>query len=90
MKIFAGLGFVSLKIVSVVLNVFTKIASILAGPFLVFVIGCGIYCAVTANWKSLVILAVIGGASVVLFMFLGLLLGAIDIGISGAKRQMKQ
>ena len=32
----------------------------------------------------------IGGAVVILFMLLGLLLGAIDIGISGAKRQMKQ
>lgn len=88
-KILAALGVVSLKTASVVLGIAAKIGSFLAGPFLVFVIGCGIYCAVTANWKSLVILAVIGGAVVVLFMLLGLLLGAIDIGISGAKRQMR-
>ena len=88
--ILAALGVVSLKSVSVVLGIAAKIGSFLAGPFLIFVIGCGIYCAVTANWKSLVILAVIGGAVVVFFMLLGLLLGAIDIGISGAKRQMKQ
>ena len=89
-KILAALGVVSLKTASIVLGIAAKIGSFLAGPFLVFVIGCGIYCVVTANWKSLVILAVIGGVVVILFMLLGLLLGAIDIGISGAKRQMKQ
>lgn len=55
---------------------------------LVFVIGCSIYCIMTANWKSLMILAVIGGAVVILFMLIGLLLGVIDIGVNGAKRRL--
>ena len=88
MKIMAGFGFVSLKIASMVISIISKIGSILAGPFLVFVIGCSIYCIATANWKSLVILAVIGGAVIALFMFLGILLGVIDVGISGVKRQI--
>ena len=89
MKILAGFGFVTLKIAGVLISILAKIISMFAGPFLVFVIGCGIYCAVTANWRSLVILAVIGGAVVVLFMLLGLLLGAVDIGINSAKRQLR-
>ena len=60
-----------------------KISSILAGPFLVFIICCGIYCVVKANWQSLLILALVGGGCVLFYVLVGLLLGAIDI--AGAK-----
>ena len=89
MKIMAGFGFVSLKIASMIISIISKIGSILAGPFLVFVIGCSIYCISTANWKSLLILAVIGAAVVAFFAALGLLLGAIDIGIGNTKGRMR-
>ena len=89
MKIVAGLVFISLKITGAVITVLSKVASIIAGPFLVFIIGCGIYCGVIANWKSLIILAVIGGAVIILFMLIGLLLGAVDIGINGARRRLR-
>ena len=88
MKIMAGFGFVSLKIASMVINIISRIGSILAGPFLVYVIGCSIYCIATANWKSLLILAVIGGIVVAFFAALGLLLGVIDIGIGNTRNRM--
>lgn len=86
MKIMAGVGFVSLKIANVIISIISKIGSILAGPFLVFVIGCGIYCVATTNWKSFLILTIIGGAVVSVFMLTGLLLGLLDI----AQDRMKQ
>lgn len=88
-KTLAALGVVSLKSASILLGLAAKIGSFLAGPFLVFVIGCGIYCAATANWKSLVILGIIGGMVVAFFAGLGILLGVIDVGIGNARRKMK-
>ena len=85
-KIMAALGVVSLKSISIAMSVTAKVCSILTGPFLVFVIGCGIYCVVTTNWKSLLILTIIGGAVVSVFMLTGLLLGLLDI----AQDRMKQ
>ena len=79
MKIIAAPAAVLLKMASCVIETLTKISSILAGPFLVFVIGCGIYCTVTANWKSLLILAVIAGTVIFAYCMIGLLLGVIDL-----------
>ena len=39
-----------LKTASVIIEILAKISAILAGPFLVFVTGCGIYCTVTTNF----------------------------------------
>ena len=66
------------KMVSVIIETAAKISTVLAGPFLIFVIGCGIYCAVTANWKSLIILTVIAGAVVLVYALIGIVLGLLD------------
>ena len=83
MKIFkmlvAALLVLTLKILGMVISVLARVGSIAVGPFLVYVIGCGIYCAVTASWRNLAILTVIGVAVLVVFMIAGLLLGLIDV-----------
>ena len=82
-KIMAAIGIVPLKTAGIIIEILAKISSILAGPFLVFIICCGIYCVVKANWQSLLILALVGGGCVLFYVLVGLLLGAIDI--AGAK-----
>ena len=73
------------KLVSVIIETAAKISAVLAGPFLVFVIGCGIYCAVTANWKSLIILAAVAGVVILAYLLIGLVLGLLDIAGSRLK-----
>lgn len=82
-KIMAAIGFVPLKTAGKIIEILAKLISILVGPFLVFVICCGVYCVVKANWQSLVILALVGGGCILFYVLIGLLLGAIDI--TGAK-----
>ena len=67
------------KLASVIIETAAKISAVLAGPFLIFVAGCGIYCAVTANWKSLIILAAVAGAVILAYFLIGLVLGLLDI-----------
>ena len=74
-----------IKLVSAIIETATKISAVLAGPFLVFVIGCGIYCAVTANWKSLIILAAVAGVVILAYLFIGLVLGLLDMAGSRLK-----
>ena len=74
-----------LKIASVIIELLAKISAILAGPFLVFVTGCGIYCVVTTKWKSLIILAVIAGTVVLVYVLIGIVLGLLDIAGSRIK-----
>ena len=88
-KIMAAIGIVPLKTAGIIIEILAKISCMLAGPFLVFVIGCGIYCAVTAAWRSLIILAVIAGACVAFYLLIGLLLGAIDIAGNRMKTFLK-
>ena len=78
-KIIAAIGIVPLKTIGIIIEILAKISCVLAGPFLVFVIGCGIYSAIRTNWRDLIILAVVAGACVVFYLLIGLLLGAIDI-----------
>ena len=85
-KIMAAIGIIPLKTAGIIIEILAKISCVLAGPFLVFVIGCGIYSAVTANWRNLIILAVIAGACITFYLLVGLLLGAIDIVGSKMKR----
>ena len=73
------------KTASVIIEILAKISAILAGPFLVFVTGCGIYCTVTTNWKSLIILAVIAGTVVLVYALIGIVLGLLDIAGSRIK-----
>ena len=84
-KIMAAIGIVPLKTAGVIIEILAKISCVLAGPFLVFVIGCGIYSTVTANWRNLIILAVVAGACIAFYLLVGLLLGAIDIAGSRMK-----
>ena len=74
------------KMVSVIIETAAQISAVLAGPFLIFVIGCGIYCAVTANWKSLIILAVTAGAVVFVYALIGIVLGLLDLAGNHMKR----
>ncbi len=78
-KIMAVPAFAALKTVGIIIEILAKLSCVLAGPFLVFVIGCGIYCAVRADWRGLIILAAVAGACVAFYLLIGLLLGAIDI-----------
>ena len=78
-KILVFLVLAVLKIVSKIIEILAKISAVLAGPFLVFVIGCGIYCAVTTNWKSLIILVVIAGAVILVYALIGIVLGLLDL-----------
>lgn len=87
-KVMATLGVIALKAAGVMITILTKIATILAGPLLIFVIGCGIYCAITSNWKSLVVLIAIGGAIMILFALAGLLLGLMDVAGTRIKHHM--
>ena len=89
-KPLAVLGFIALKMAGAVIQVLAKVSGILAGPFLVFIIGCGIYCAATSSWKSLIILVVIAGTVVAFYMLLGLLLGLVDIAGSGMLRHLRK
>ena len=74
------------KLVSVIIETAAQISAVLAGPFLIFVIGCGIYCAVTANWKSLIILAVIAGVVILAYLLIGIVLGLLDLAGNRMKR----
>ena len=67
------------KLVSVIIETLAKISAVLAGPLLIFVIGCSIYCVVTANWKSLIILAAVAGVVILAYLLIGLVLGLLDI-----------
>lgn len=78
-KIMAVPGIAALKTAGIIIEILAKISCVFAGPFLIFVIGCGIYSAVTANWRNLIILAAVAGACIVFYLLIGLLLGAIDI-----------
>lgn len=82
-KIMAVPAIAGLKTAGIIIEILAKASCILAGPFLVFVIGCGIYSAVTGNVRNLIILAVVAGACIGFYLLTGLLLGAIDI--AGAK-----
>ena len=88
-KAFAVLGYVPLKMAGFIIDLFGKASSILAGPFLVFVIGCCIYSAVTAHWRNLVILVVVGGVCTAFYISLGLILGLIDIAGSRIKEFLR-
>ena len=87
MKIFAKImavpAIAGLKTAGIIIEILAKASCILAGPFLVFVIGCSIYSAVTGNFRNLAILLVVDGACIGFYLLTGLLLGAIDI--AGAK-----
>lgn len=85
-KIMAVPAIAGLKTAGIIIEILAKASCILAGPFLVFVIGCSIYCAVTGSFRNLVILLVAAGACTGLYLLIGVLLGAIDI----AGRKMKQ
>ena len=89
MKIFAKIlavpGLISMKMAGLLITALGKVSSILAGPFLVFVIGCCIYSAFTGNWRNLAILAAVGGACVLFYLLIGLILGGIDIACSRMK-----
>lgn len=73
------------KLVIVIIETAAKISAVLAGPFLVFVAGCGIYCAVTTNWKSLIILVAVAGVVILAYLLIGLVLGLLDIAGSRLK-----
>ena len=85
-KIMAVPAIAGLKTAGVIINILAKMSCILAGPFLVFVLGCGVYAAVPASWRSLIILSVIAGGCILFYLLIGFLLGAIDI----AGTRMKQ
>ena len=70
-KIMAVPAIVGLKTAGIIIEILAKASCILAGPFLVFVIGCSIYCA---------------GACIGLYLLIGALLGAIDIAGAKMKR----
>lgn len=82
-KIMAAPAIAGLKTAGIIIEILAKASCILAGPFLVFVIGCSVYCAVTGSFLNLVILLVVAGACIGLYLLIGALLGAIDI--AGAK-----
>lgn len=73
------------KLASVIIETAAKVSVLLVGPFLIFVAGCGVYCAVSANWKSLIILAVITGAVIFAYLLIGIILGLLDIACSRLK-----
>ena len=65
--------------ISGLISTVMKLASLMAGPFLLFSIGCSIYCIATANLKSLLIFGLLIGAVCLLYMAAGLVLGLMDI-----------
>ena len=83
MRIFAKFmavpAIAGLKTAGIIIEILAKASCILAGPFLVFVIGCGVWCAVKTDWRELAILAVVAAACIAFYLLIGLLLGAIDI-----------
>ena len=78
-KIMAVPAIAGLKTAGVIIEIMANASCILAGPFLVFVIGCSIYCAVTGSFRNLVILLVVAGACIGLYILVGVLLGVIVI-----------
>ena len=78
-KIMAVPAIAGLKTAGIIIEILAKASCILAGPFLVFVIGCSIYSAVTGNWRNLAILLIVAGACISLYFLIGVLLGVIDI-----------
>lgn len=78
-KIMAAIGIVPLKTIGIIIEILAKISCVLAGPFLVFLIGCGIYCVMKTNWQSLIVLALAAGGVILFYVLTGLILGAIDI-----------
>ena len=85
-KIMAVPAIAGLKTAGIIIEILAKVSCILAGPFLVFVIGCSIYCAVTGSFRNLIILLAVAGACIGLYLLIGVLLGAIDI----AARKLRQ
>lgn len=88
-KIFAIPAIAVLKIIGILISILAKLSCVLAGPFLVFVIGCGIYSAVVRNWRNLMILAVVAAACIVFYLLVGVLLGGIDIAGSRMKKFLR-
>ena len=78
-KILAIPCIAAIRTVGILIELFGKISSLLAGPFLVFVIGCCIYSICTSHWRDLAILAAVAGACTLFYLLLGLILGLIDI-----------
>jgi len=78
--------FLVLKIIGSISRIIVEASTLVAGPFLIFVLGCSIYCIVKANWQSLLILALVGGGCILLYVLIGLLLGVIDIAGARMKR----
>lgn len=88
MKIIAKI-FAILKIIGILISILAKLSCVLAGPFLVFVVGCGIYSAVIRSWRNLMILAVVAAACIVFYLLVGVLLGGIDIAGSRMKKFLR-
>ena len=71
--------FLILKITGAISRIIVEVSALVAGPFLFFILGCGVYCIVTTNWKSLLILGLIAGAVYLLYIVAGLVLGLLEI-----------
>lgn len=69
----------ALKVTGVLLALLVKLSAFLAGPFLVFTVGCGIYCIVAQAWKNLTVFAILTTAIIVIYLLAGLVLGVLDI-----------
>ena len=78
-KILAVIGYIPLRTIGLLMEILAKLSCYAAGPFLVFVIGCGIYCAVKTQWRDLAILAAVAGAVALFYVLAGLLIGLIGI-----------
>ena len=69
LKLFALPVLVVITVLTLLGKGVMNISSYVIGLLLLVIAGCGIYCVVTANWQSLVILAVMGVAAfMVLFI----------------------
>lgn len=88
-KIMAVPAIAGLKTAGIIIEILAKISCILAGPFLVFVIGCGIYSAVTGGWRNLLILLVIASVCILFYLLTGLMLGLIDIAAASISRFLR-
>lgn len=71
--------FLVLKIIGTMSRIIVEASALVTGPFLIFVLGCGVYCIITANWKSLLILGLIAGAVYLAYILVGLALGLLEI-----------
>ncbi len=69
----------ALKATGVLLAILIKLSAFLAGPFLIFTAGCGIYCIVTQDWKNLTVFMILTAATIVIYLLAGLVLGMLDI-----------